>query len=94
MKKLIKLGLLVLLYSTLLDSSAEVPLAGQPLPEENVKKTIVSYPADQKFFIPQKHQYHQTLTMKLFMSEAKFDGRLKRRDNGKSEVFLNCERLM
>ena len=44
-------------------SPAEVPLAGQPLPEDNVRKVIVSYPANQKFVIPQKHEYHQTLTM-------------------------------
>ena len=62
-----------------------MPLADQPLPEENVKKTMVSYPADQKFLIPQKHKYHQTLTMKLFMSESKFDGKLKHKDNGNLE---------
>ena len=41
------------------------------------------------FLIPQQHQYHQTLTMKLFLSQALFDGKQKRRDNGKSEIFLN-----
>jgi hypothetical protein len=36
-----------------------------------------------------KHQYHQTLTMKLFLSQAEFDGKNKRKDNGKSTVYLN-----
>ncbi len=87
-------GFLVFLHTTLAASSAEVPQAGQPLPEGNVKKTMVSYPADQKFLIPQKHRYHQTLTMKLFMSEAKFDGKFKHKDNGKSEVFMNYEQAL
>lgn len=34
-----------------------------------------------------KHRYHQTLVMKLFLSQALFDGKYKRKDNGKSEVF-------
>ncbi|KYP15267.1 endo-alpha-N-acetylgalactosaminidase family protein [Flavihumibacter sp. CACIAM 22H1] len=34
--------------------------------------------------------YHQTLTLKLFMSQALFDGKFKRRDNGKTEVYLNA----
>lgn len=95
MRKLIKqFIILVLLHSTLSASSADEVLAGQLIQEKNVKKTILSYPADQKFLIPQKHQYHQTLTMKLFMSESKFDGKLKHKDNGKSEVFLNYEQAL
>lgn len=35
--------------------------------------------------------YHQTLTLKLFMSQALFDGKFKRRDNGKTEVYLNVD---
>ncbi|WP_290797517.1 endo-alpha-N-acetylgalactosaminidase family protein [Flavihumibacter sp. UBA7668] len=38
--------------------------------------------------------YHQTLTMKLFLSQALFDGKFKRRDNGKTEVFLNAEQAL
>ena len=90
----IKSSLLFLLCTTLSASSAEKVPAGQPLPQENVKKTVVSYPADLKFLIPQKHQYHQTLTMKLFMSQSKFDGKHKRKDNGQSEVFLTCEQAL
>lgn len=62
--------------------------------KDNPDTTFISYPTDLKFFIPQKHQYHQTLTMKLFMSQALFDGKLKRKDNGKSEVFLNFEQAL
>ncbi|MBK6283851.1 MAG: hypothetical protein IPF54_15445 [Draconibacterium sp.] len=32
--------------------------------------------------------------MKLFMSQAFFDGKLKMKDNGKSEVFLNFEQAL
>lgn len=38
--------------------------------------------------VPWKHQYDQTLTMKLFLSQAEFDGKNKRKDNGKSTVYL------
>jgi hypothetical protein len=40
------------------------------------------------------HDYHQTLTMKLFMSQALYDGKFKRKDNGKTDVFLNCEQAL
>ncbi len=68
-------------------------------PKENItnEKTdtlIINQNPNQGFLIPQKHQYHQTLTMKLFMSQALFDGKLKRKDNGKSEVFLNYEQAL
>ncbi len=90
----IKSGFLILLHAALSAASANGVPAAQPLPEEDVKTTLISYPADQKFLVPQKHRYHQTLTMKLFMSQAKFDGKHKRKDNGESEVFLNCEQAL
>jgi hypothetical protein len=34
----------------------------------------IKYPKDQHFFIPQQHPYHQTLTLKLFLSQAFYDG--------------------
>jgi beta-glucanase (GH16 family) len=40
------------------------------------------------------HNYHQTLTLKLFLSQARFDGKLKRRDNGQSELFLTYEQAL
>lgn len=40
------------------------------------------------------HAYHQTLVLKLFMSQALYDGPFKRRDNGKSELFLNTEQAL
>ena len=40
-----------------------------------------------------KHDYSQTLTMKVLMSKALYDGKLKRRDNGRSEVFLTMEEV-
>ena len=56
--------------------------------------TFINHTLPPKFLIPQKYQYHQTLTMKLFLSQALFDGKLKRRDNGQSEVFLNYEQAL
>ena len=44
--------------------------------------------------VPRHHKYHQTLTLKLFLSQAKFDGKLKRRDNGQSELFLTYEQAL
>lgn len=34
------------------------------------------------------HPYHQTLTLKLFLSQAEFEGKYKRKDNGNSTVYL------
>ena len=64
---------------------------GQTLNEVKSDTIFISYPERLRFEIPQKHRYHQTLTMKLFMSQALYDGKFKRRDNGKSELFLTCE---
>ena len=64
---------------------------GQLLNEVKSDTIFISYPDGLRFEIPQKHSYHETLTMKLFMSQALFDGKFKRRDNGKSELFLTCE---
>ncbi len=41
-----------------------------------------------------KHKYHQTLVMKLFLSQALFDDQFKRKDNGKSEVFCTIENAL
>ena len=41
-----------------------------------------------------KHKYHQTLVMKLFLSQALYDEKYKSRDNGKSEVFCTLENAL
>ena len=69
-------------------------LTGQSLNIEKSDTIFISYPGDLRFEISQKHHYHQTLTMKLFMSQALFDGKFKHRDNGKSELFLTCEQAL
>jgi hypothetical protein len=69
-------------------------LADNCLQKENADTTFISYPKDKEFFIPQRHQYHQTLTLKFLMSQALFDGKLKRKDNGKSEVYLNYDQAL
>lgn len=40
------------------------------------------------------HPYHQTLTLKLFLSQAEYDGKFKKRDNGKSTVSLPIEQAL
>jgi hypothetical protein len=55
---------------------------------------FISYPDTLSDRIHSHHAYHQTLTMKLFMSQALYDGKYKTRDNGKQEVFLNCEQAL
>lgn len=40
------------------------------------------------------HAYHQTLVLKLFMSQALYDGQFKRRDNGRSDLFLDAEQAL
>ncbi len=61
---------------------------------EHQDTIFIRYPRDQEFAIPRRHRYHQTLTLKLFMSQAGFDGKLKRKDNGASEVSLNFEQTL
>lgn len=60
----------------------------------NPDTTYITYPKDLKFSISQRYKYHQTLTLKLFMSQALFDDKLKRNDNGKSEVYLNFNQTL
>ncbi len=54
----------------------------------------IRYPDNPVKFIPRNHEYHQTLTMKLFMSQALYDGKFKSKDNGKSELYLTCEQAL
>lgn len=56
--------------------------------------TFLSYPKELPAHVSHRHAYHQTLTMKLFMSQALFDGKFKRRDNGESTVELTCEQTL
>ena len=91
---LIKFSFSVLIISVLSFCSGNEASAFTLPQNENPDTTFISYSQDLKFFIPQKHQYDQTLTLKLFMSQALFDGKLKRKDNGKSEVFLNFEQAL
>jgi len=41
-----------------------------------------------------RHCYAQEMVGKLFMSQAEFDRPFKRRDNGKSTVYLTCEQIV
>lgn len=73
---------------------SNVVFAGNSVLHPGEDTIFIKYPKNQHFFIPQKHAYHQTLTLKLFMSQALFDGKLKRKDNGRSELFLNYEQAL
>lgn len=68
--------------------------AGHYFPKSLFDTIFISYQKDQKAFIPRHHQYHQTLTIKLFMSQALFDGKLKREDNGQSVLYLNYDQVL
>jgi hypothetical protein len=54
--------------------------------------TRINYQPVQK--ISKHPPYHQILVMKLFMSQALFDGKYKRRDNGQSTVYLTAGQAM
>lgn len=41
-----------------------------------------------------RHDYSQTYVTKLFMAQANFDGRYKRRDNGTTTVRMTCEQAV
>ncbi len=47
-----------------------------------------------KKHIDWNYPYHQTLTMKIFLAQSHFDGKYKRRDNGKSTVYLTFEEAL
>ncbi|MCF3107360.1 endo-alpha-N-acetylgalactosaminidase family protein [Niabella sp. CC-SYL272] len=61
-----------------------LPVRSQDIPDT---LQIVHKPVQQQ--IRWHYRYDQTLVMKLMLSQALFDGRYKRKDNGKSEVFLD-----
>lgn len=73
-----------------LSSTGEI-LSVQSREHISADTLFISYKDIPPAVLPRRHQYHQTLTMKLFMSQALFDGKYKRKDNGKSELFLTCE---
>ncbi len=85
----------VLIAIILVVTVLTVPVYGKGIfQNEFPDTTFIAYPKDLKQHITKQHAYHQTLTMKLFMSQAFFDGKLKMKDNGKSEVFLNFEQAL
>lgn len=56
------------------------------------RKTIpINYPKDAKLEITPRHDYSKTLTGKLFLAAAEFDGPFKRCDNGKVKVYMTIE---
>ncbi len=71
--------------------------SGSVCQDKNSGKTdtlYISYPDSLPVYISSRHQYHQTLTMKLFMARALYDGKHKKKDNGKSVLYLNCEQAL
>lgn len=65
-----------------------------PLKSISLDTTFISYPKNMRLKINNRHQYHQTFVMKLFMAEAPFEGKYKRDDRGDSKLFLNCEQTL
>lgn len=81
--------LLRLCSNTALFSFVVIILSATFLGAQSPDTIQIRYPAYLAPIIKPQHAYHQTLTMKLFMAQASFDGKLKRKDNGQSEVFVN-----
>ena len=52
--------------------------------------------ADFKWAVHPRHDYSKTYVTKLFLAMAEYDreyrGKLKNRDNGKQEVYMDCEK--
>lgn len=67
---------------------------GKTFQNENPDTTFISYPDDLKFAIPRNHQYHQTLTMKICVARSLWDGKFKRRGNGKTQLFLSYDQAL
>lgn len=62
---------------------------------QEVRDTVyMSYPADRSMKVNLRHDYTKTLVTKLFLCQAKHDGKYKHADNGKQEVFLNFEQAL
>ena len=87
-------NILLTVICLILTGSLNVLLGSNDNQIEKSDTTFFSYPKDLKLFIPRIYDYSQTLTMKLMLSQALFEGKFKRRDNGKSEVFLNYEQAL
>lgn len=84
----IKLAVTILLLNSItMCSNAQDTLD----PKQIVKfdTTHISYETLQHYAIPKNKQYHRTLTIKLFLSQALFEGKYKKKDNGSSIVALN-----
>lgn len=86
---------LILLFSSiLLFFSISLKSVCQDSESGRSDTIFISYPDTLPLFIKGRHPYHQTLTMKLFMAQALYDGKYKRKDNGKSELYLTCEQAL
>jgi len=56
--------------------------------------TLWRNPIDPKPEILWQHQYHQTLVMKLFLSQAMSEGKFKKKDIGESKVYCTIEEAL
>ena len=83
MKKILFISIFIYTFLTVNGSS-----------DDATDKIYIAHQKYLAFNIPQKHQYHQKLVMKIGMSQALYDGKLKRSDNGKSKVFLNYDQVL
>jgi len=72
-----------------LHASAQVVQRAGDIPDT----TFITYTGLNNYIVPQ-HDYSQTLTCKIMLSNSLFDGRFKRKDNGESKVYLNYEQAL
>ena len=80
-RRLLAISLATLTFMAFLNSSAQ-------------NDTLFADTIKNKRIIAWNHQYHQTLTMKLMLSQSHFDGKYKRRDNGSYTDFLTFEETL
>lgn len=70
-------------------------LTGAAAWAQTARDTVyMDYPVDRSMKVELKHDYTRTLTTKMFLSQAGFDGQFKHADNGKQTVYLNFEQAL
>lgn len=62
--------------------------------QSKVDTTFIKYSKSMPLYVSRNKAYHQTLTMKLFLSKTGWEGEFKRKDAGESTVVLNLEQAL
>ena len=89
-----KLLIFVILFNLVRLDCVCAEIDSLSIQRKNTDTINISYSEQVRPVITWKHQYDQTLTLKLFLSQALFDGKLKRRDNGQCNLFLTFAQIL